>query len=298
MRGAAGEHSNSLVSKSSSVCCLIHKAHPRLAKGYWAGLCSPARIIPRQENKSTFCGVYSRPGDTTRRLRRQFKNFKRASGMADSVSKRKFFETTRGQIVRLLCSGARTVTELAEQLRLSENAVRSHLASLGREGLVDLSGKQPGTRKPHFSYELSPKAHDLFSKGYEPVLLELLEVLSRRENIDDLALKTGRRVIQMYLPKLRRQKPAARLKTIVSRATEAGIPLSLVQEDGQVLIRGCSCPLTTVTSRKPELCNVIARLLSETLEQPVEQQCNHQRAPRCEFRLKRPRASRAAKSGA
>jgi DeoR family suf operon transcriptional repressor len=218
--------------------------------------------------------------------------------MADSVSKRKFFETTRGQIVRLLCSGARTVTELAEQLRLSENAVRSHLASLGREGLVDLSGKQPGTRKPHFSYELSPKAHDLFSKGYEPVLLELLEVLSRRENIDDLALKTGRRVIQMYLPKLRRQKPAARLKTIVSRATEAGIPLSLVQEDGQVLIRGCSCPLTSVINRRPELCDVIARLLSETLEQPVEQQCDHQGAPRCEFRFKRPKVSRTAKSSA
>jgi DeoR family suf operon transcriptional repressor len=221
--------------------------------------------------------------------------------MADSVSKRKFFETTRGQIVRLLCSGARTVTELAEQLRLSENAVRSHLASLGREGLVHLSGKQPGTRKPHFSYELTPKAHDLFRKGYEPVLLELLEVLSHRESpesINDLALQAGRRIVQTYLPKLQRQKPAARLKTIVTKATEAGLPLSLIQENGHLLIRGCSCPLTSVINRRPELCDVIARLLSETLEQPVEQQCDHQGAPRCEFRFKRPKVSRTAKSSA
>ena len=66
--------------------------------------------------------------------------------MANTAGKRKFFETTRGQIVQLLCDGARTVTELAGQLALSENAVRAHLASLGHEGLVHLSGKQPGTR--------------------------------------------------------------------------------------------------------------------------------------------------------
>ena len=218
--------------------------------------------------------------------------------MADSTRRRKFFETTRGQIVQLLCDGARTVTELAEQLGVSENAVRSHLASLDREGLVHLSGKRPGTRKPHFSYELSPKAHDLFSKGYEPVLLELLEVLSRRGNIDDLALETARRIVQTYLPKLRRRSLPPGSKPLSPKPTDAGVPLTLVHENGHVLIRGCSCPLTSVTMRRPELCDVIARLLSETLEQPVEQQCDHQGAPRCEFRFRRPKASRTAKPSA
>jgi predicted ArsR family transcriptional regulator len=225
----------------------------------------------------------------------------KAESMANTASKRSFFETTRGQIVQFLCNGARTVTELAAELALSENAVRAHLASLGREGLVHLSGKQPGTRKPHFSYELSPKAHDLFGKGYEPVLLELIEVLSGREtpeSINDLALETGRRIIAEYLPKLRGQKPAVRLKTIVTNATEAGVPLTLAQENGHVLIRGCSCPLTSVINRRPELCDVIARLLSETLEQPVEQQCDHHGAPRCEFRFKHAKTSRTAKSSA
>lgn len=219
--------------------------------------------------------------------------------MANIAWKRNFFETTRGQLVRLLCGGARTVSELAEQLRISENAVRSHLATLAREDLVHLSGKQPGTRKPHFSYELTLKAHQLFGKGYEPVLLVLLDVLSRHETPDDLnklALEAGRRFVQMYLPKLKRQKPAARLKTLVNQASNAAVPLAVVHEDGDILIRGCSCPLTTVINRRPELCDVIAALLSETLELPVERQCEHGQAPRCAFRLSKSKTFRAAKS--
>ncbi len=214
---------------------------------------------------------------------------------------RKFFESTRGKIIQLLCGSARTVTELANQLVVSENAIRSHLAALDREGLVRLTGKRPGTRKPHFSYELTPNAHQLFRKGYEPVLLELIEVLSNRhspQKLGDLALEVGRRFVQTYSPNLDQQTPAARLKTLINKANNAGVPLSLVRENGDVSLRGCSCPLTSVTMRKPEFCNLIARLLAEVLEQPVEQQCDHHGAPQCGFRLKRPKAFRTAKSGA
>jgi predicted ArsR family transcriptional regulator len=200
---------------------------------------------------------------------------------------RKFFETTRGKIIQLLCGGKRTVTELAQELVVSENAVRTHLAALDREGLVCLTGKRPGTRKPHFSYELTPKAHQLFRKGYEPVLLELLEVLSHRhspETLSELALEVGRRFVQTYLPNLNQQTPAARLKSLISKASNAGVPLSLVRENGDVSLRGCSCPLTSVVERNPELCNAVASLLAEILEQPVSQHCDHGISPRCEFR--------------
>ncbi len=200
---------------------------------------------------------------------------------------RKFFETTRGKIIQLLCGSARTVTELAEQLVVSENAVRTHLAALDREGLVCLTGKRPGTRKPHFSYELTPKAHQLFRKGYEPVLLELLEVLAQKqssEELSDLVLEVGRRFVRTYLPNLEQQAPAARLKSLINKASNAGIPLSLARENGDVSLRGCSCPLTSVIERRPELCDVIARLLAEILNQPVSQHCDHGLSPRCEFR--------------
>src|SRR5688500_6985477 len=133
--------------------------------------------------------------------------------MAKSARRGEFFETTRGQIVQHLCAGAKTVAELALKLSISENAVRAHLLALDHEGFVHLAGKQPGTRKPHFSYELTPRAQELFRKGYEPVLLELLEVLAAqhsREELGALALEVGRRFVQANLPKLYKQRPASR----------------------------------------------------------------------------------------
>jgi predicted ArsR family transcriptional regulator len=224
-------------------------------------------------------------------------NTKAKFKMAKSAWKRKFFETTRGQIVQLLCKGPRTVAELAGQLMTSENAVRSQLAILETEGLVVLSGKRPGTRKPHFSYELTPKAHDLFKKGYEPILVELLDVLAQRNSaasLHALALEVGHRFIEGYFPKVMKQKPASRLKTLVAKSCEIGVPLNLIRENGEVTIRGCSCPLASVIKRKPELCNVVAQLLSEILERPVQQSCEHGPAPRCEFKTRRPETLRLA----
>ena len=49
----------------------------------------------------------------------------------------------------LLRTRDRTVNELAEELRLTDNAVRAHLASLERDRLVVHAGMKPGFRKPH-----------------------------------------------------------------------------------------------------------------------------------------------------
>jgi predicted ArsR family transcriptional regulator len=57
---------------------------------------------------------------------------------------RRFFETTRGQIVGLLRRGRRTVEELARALGLTDNAVRNHLATLERDGLVRQDGVRRG----------------------------------------------------------------------------------------------------------------------------------------------------------
>jgi predicted ArsR family transcriptional regulator len=217
--------------------------------------------------------------------------------MADAAWRREFFETTRGQIVQHLCAGAKTVADFAQLLAISENAVRSHLDALERDGFVHQTGKRPGTRKPHFSFELTPKARELFRKGYEPVLLELLDVLSDHqspEQLGALALEVGRRLVQDYLPKLNKLKPASRLKTLASKSCDAGIPLRLTQQNGEVVVCGCSCPLSAVIRRKPELCDVVAQLLSEILQQPVEQCCEHGESPRCQFRTKREGLSQRA----
>ena len=93
---------------------------------------------------------------------------------------RRFFESTRGQIVTILRSSACTVEELATQLELTDNAVRAHLATLERDGLVRQSGLRRGPRKPHFTYILTPEADALFPKAYDALLNQLIAVLKNR----------------------------------------------------------------------------------------------------------------------
>jgi predicted ArsR family transcriptional regulator len=69
----------------------------------------------------TYC-VYSNRGDNT-------------AGMTTKMDQR-FFESTRGQIIRLMRGTTKSVNELAEELELTDNAVRAQLLSLERDGLM------------------------------------------------------------------------------------------------------------------------------------------------------------------
>src|SRR3712207_9195305 len=92
----------------------------------------------------------------------------------------RFFDSTRGRIVSLMRDGSSTVNELASQLGLTDNAVRAHLLSLERDGLIRQSGVQRGPRKPHFAYELTAEAERLFPKAYHALLNQLITTLKGR----------------------------------------------------------------------------------------------------------------------
>jgi predicted ArsR family transcriptional regulator len=111
----------------------------------------------------------------------------------------RFMDGTRGRIVALLRRGARTVEELAQSVALTDNAVRSQLTSLERDGLVRQEGvrRGGGAGKPAALYELHPDADTLFSAAYPPVLTALLDALVDelpREQADELLRNVGRRL--------------------------------------------------------------------------------------------------------
>src|SRR6267378_182914 len=89
----------------------------------------------------------------------------------------RFLESTRGRIVSLLRGENLTVNELTEKLQLTDNAVRAHLLTLERDGLVKQSGVRRGVRKPHFAYKLTHDAEQLFPKAYHLLLNALIMVL-------------------------------------------------------------------------------------------------------------------------
>ena len=66
------------------------------------------------------------------------------------------------------------MNELAEALELTDNAIRSNLTSLERDGLIQQLGMRRGFRKPHFLYSLTAEAGYLFPTAYGVLRLFLL----------------------------------------------------------------------------------------------------------------------------
>jgi predicted ArsR family transcriptional regulator len=201
---------------------------------------------------------------------------------------RRFFESTRGRLVTLLRRAGFTVDELARELGLTNNGVRSHLATLERDGIVRQSGvvRSEGGGKPAYLYELTPEAEDLFPKAYEPVLHRLLDVLEERLKSDEseaLLRSVGRLMTEEHT--VPTDGARAGLDAAVEVLNGLGGLAELEERDGGFVIRGYSCPLAGVTPDHPEVCRMAETLIAELAGVPVHERCDRGERPRCCFEI-------------
>lgn len=198
----------------------------------------------------------------------------------------RFFSSTRGQIVLLLRREARTVDELAQQLSLTDNAIRAHLATLERDGIVQQQGVRRSGSKPAVVYELAAGAEQLFPKAYGAVLHQLLGVLAERMPTDELetALReAGRRIAARWT--ISEGDLRTRLEAAIEVLNELGGMAELEVCDGHYCIRGYSCPLAAAVPGHPEVCRLAETMLSELVAVPVQEQCEGGESPHCKFVL-------------
>ena len=201
----------------------------------------------------------------------------------------KFFESTRGKVVTLLRRGDRTVEELAQELGLTDNGVRVHLATLERDGIVRQRGslrRTSGGGKPAYIYELAPEAEELFAKAYEQVLSQLLDVLAVQlgpQESEALLRSVGRRIAEgQTVPA---NEVLGRLEAAVGVLNKLGGLAELEERDGSLVIRGYSCPLAAIAPDHAEVCRMAGTLLTELAGVPVYEHCDHGERPRCCFEI-------------
>jgi predicted ArsR family transcriptional regulator len=199
----------------------------------------------------------------------------------------RFFESTRGQIVTILRGSPCTVDELATKLELTDNAVRAHLSTLERDGLVRQSGIRRGARKPHFTYALTEEADRLFPKAYDALLNQLIAVLKTRLNpgeIEDVLREVGR-AIASDTP----TGPDATIRSRVQRALTVleamGGSAEIEEHDDKIVIRGHGCPLAAAVSVHPEVCRLAETLVGEIVKAPVVEKCDRESRPQCRFEI-------------
>ena len=201
----------------------------------------------------------------------------------------RLFKSTRGKILDLLRTREWTVNELAEKLRLTDNAVRAHLASLERDRLATQSGMKPGFRKPHVTYGLGPEAEQLFPKAYGRLVSLLMSIFSRQikpRNLRAGMRAAGRTVAQEHLRELRGKTRQQRIDAALDTLKELGGAASFKEEDGKHFIYGNGCPIAAATANHPEACLLAESLLTEIIGSPVKERCVRGPTPSCRFELK------------
>lgn len=195
---------------------------------------------------------------------------------------------TAGQLIGLLRRKPRTVNELAEALRLTDNAVRAQLQKLERAGLAAASGVRPGLRKPHVEYALTPDASSLFAWSAEPLLQQLMAVLGKRlpSPVLDRMLKTvGRRLAGSFAKVGPRASLLERAHRAIEVLAELGGSVDLHQHDGKYTIEGHGCPMAAAVSAYPGTCCVAESLLSSVIGAAVRQHCDRTAGPCCRFEI-------------
>ena len=200
---------------------------------------------------------------------------------------KRFFESTRGQIISLLRSAPCTVEELAGKLTLTDNAVRAHLATLERDGLVRQSGLRRGPRKPHFTYVLTDEADKLFPKAYDALLNQLLAVLKTRlepAEIEDVLREVGR-ALAADASSGNSASLESRVQTALKVLESIGGAAAVEQHGDKLVIASSGCPLAAAVSVHPEVCRLAETLVAEIVKVPVEEHCDREGRPRCRFEL-------------
>lgn len=208
-------------------------------------------------------------------------------------------QNTRWQILQILKrSGGNTVEELCHALDLAPMTVRQHLAILERDGYVVSGGDRRGHGRPSHVYALSASADDLFPKGYDRLVVRLLEEVSRLQP-DDLVGRSPQQRIELVLermadgqaamlqPHIRGTSLDERGKQLADLLNQReGMLSTWSSKDGQHVMEDFNCPFRAVVDVQPELCNWHLRLLSTVLDADIEEErCMAAGATCCRHRL-------------
>lgn len=197
----------------------------------------------------------------------------------------RFFESTRGKIVIALRTGGKTVNELAESLGLTDNAVRAHLITLERDGLVRSGGMVKGFRKPHFVYELTEEARHIFPKSYDSLFNRLLESLKRRmpaHSLHSILEEVGKSIGALRVGHEKGTR-SQRVDDALAALRELGGEAVAVTDNDKLVIRSNGCPFADAVSEHPEVCKIAESLLQEIIGAPVREICDRSTVPRCRF---------------
>jgi predicted ArsR family transcriptional regulator len=183
--------------------------------------------------------------------------------------------STRKVILTMLkTQGKVSVSEMSKQLGITEMAVRRHLNTLERDGLLDSQLVRQSIGRPTLLYFLTDHADDLFPKNYHHLALDLLVDLLEDEGQERIGLLFKRREDKLMSKDQSRMQAMSleeRVSELASIQNENGYMVDWQRNsDGEFTLSEHNCPITQVANQYQQACQCELSLFERLLDANVE----------------------------
>lgn len=161
----------------------------------------------------------------------------------------------RATIVRILKQeGERSAPELAEQLGITDVAVRRHLALLSDEGLLTERTVKQERGRPVTRFGLSDRARELFPHRYVEMLGELLEYVRDNDGLGGFLRWRQEREAEQYAEVVDGDDVEERLEQLVAALNDAGYEADLTEQQDGFRLTQSHCAVFDAAKDHPQIC--------------------------------------------
>lgn len=195
--------------------------------------------------------------------------------------------STRNVIITLLkTKGSASVAELAQELGVTEMAVRRHINNLERDGLLQAKLVRRTMGRPMSVYSLTELADERFPKKYQHLMLDLLEDMDAAE-VEALFEKRKKKLYQRYEGKMQGKSLPDRVRELAVIQNANGYMVEWREdEEGGYELSEHNCPISQVAEPYQQACACELALFRQLLQANVERtECLAKGGGKCVYRI-------------
>lgn len=178
--------------------------------------------------------------------------------------------STKQKIMKLLKRDKKlTVSQIAEQLGITEVGIRRHLKILVRDKFITSTSKHQSMGRPFQVYELTNEGESYFPHHYENFsinLLKDLEGLHGKKIINELLEKRANRIKNEYQKELNGLSFKDKVERLSHLQEDKGFMVDCVDNgDGSFTLHQHHCPIIKVAEEYQFACGAEAKVFKDVL---------------------------------
>lgn len=179
--------------------------------------------------------------------------------------------STRDQILNLLKFNKQlTVSEMSNQLEITEMAVRRHLNTLERDNIIETNLLRQAMGRPTNVYFLTKTGQEMFPRNYARLTVDLLrdiEDLSGQEMVEQLFERRKDRLKDKYGSRITDHKTLEdKVVELAKLQNENGYMVEWEKDsEGSYIFKEYNCPISEIAQEYPVACSSELSLFQELL---------------------------------